>query len=339
MEEYYIAWWNLENLFNEHDVNEIENRGRTDEEKRTNPFPIRSEWLQSQLKNELKGWTADVLAQKLLNLTSIISLKNGGKGPDLLGVCEVEDITVLQRLVSAMSHLNKNYAIALHEGEDKRGVDTAIIYDRDKFTAIEQFTHRVVKRNATRDIFQVNFQTMLGKDFVVICNHWPARMPSTYESEPYRIIAGETVSYWTKRITEIKGSDVAIIIMGDFNDDPFSRSLTDYALSTNSKRKVLNSRTSPRLFNLMAIETGKGVGSIYHSGPHLFDQILVSKGMIKSTSVLKVKDGSAKVESFTEMASGSYKSPKRFGRPSRKSSFNKKGYSDHFPISVVIQEK
>lgn len=321
MKEYYISWWNLENLFNEENC------------------PERSEWLQRSLRSELKGWTTEVLNKKLAQLAKIISLMNEGKGPDIMGVCEVENKEVLEKLLKVLSPLNRNYGIALHEGEDKRGIDTAIIYDRDKFTPAEQFTHRIIKRNATRDIFQVNFKTNMGKDLVVICNHWPARMPSTYESEPYRIIAGETLSYWMKRITEIMGKDVGIIAMGDFNDNPFDRAMTEYALSTNNKRKVMNSRTSPRLFNLMAVETGRGIGSIYHSGPHLFDQLLVSKGLIKSTSKLKIKDGTAVVETYPEMAYGSYKSPRRFGRPSRKSSYNIEGYSDHFPVSVILQEK
>ena len=321
MNEHYIAWWNLENLFNEEND------------------PNRSDWLQRQLNSELKGWTTTVLTKKLNQLALIISKMNNGKGPDILGVCEVENKSVLEKLIAVLAPLNRNYSIALHEGEDKRGIDTALIYDSDKFTAEEQFTHRVVKRNATRDIFQVNFKTVIGKDLVIICNHWPARMPSTYESEPYRIIAGETLSYWVKRITEIMGKDIAIMAMGDFNDEPFSRAMTDYALSTSNKRKVINSRSSPRLFNLMSVESGKGIGSMYYSGPFLFDQILVSKGMIKSTAKLAVKEGTAVVESFSEMEYGSYKSPRRFGRPSRKSSYNQDGFSDHFPVSVVLQER
>ncbi|MDH5366708.1 MAG: hypothetical protein OEW67_06960 [Cyclobacteriaceae bacterium] len=321
MQEHYIAWWNLENLFNE-DNN-----------------PDRSKWLQSQLKSELKGWITEVLNKKLSQLAKIILLMNEGIGPDILGVCEVEDKVVLEKLVAFLVPLNRNYSIALHEGPDKRGIDTAIIYDKDKFTTAEQFTHRIVKRNTTRDIFQVNFKTVLGKDLVLICNHWPSRMPSTYESEPYRIIAGETLSYWLMRIIEIMGRDTCVMVMGDFNDEPFNRALTDYALSSNNRLKVMNSRTSPRLFNLMAELQGKGIGTINYGGPLMFDHILASRGLIKSTSPLKIKKDSAKVDIFPVMAYGSYNSPIRFGRPSSISTYNPEGFSDHFPVSVVLQEK
>ena len=69
--EYYFAWWNLENLFDLEDSAD------------------RPEWLQRQLNSELAGWDEDVLNSKLEQLAQIIKRMNDGKGPDLLGVCEV----------------------------------------------------------------------------------------------------------------------------------------------------------------------------------------------------------------------------------------------------------
>jgi endonuclease/exonuclease/phosphatase family metal-dependent hydrolase len=65
--------------------------------------------------------------------------------------------------------------------------------------------------------------------------------------EPYRILAAETLAYWHERIMDIKGADMPVLAMGDFNDEPFSRSLTEYALSTTQAAKLLNAR-SPRFF-------------------------------------------------------------------------------------------
>jgi len=101
-------------------------------------------------------------------------------------------------------------------------------------------------------------------------------------TKPYRIIAAETLSYWHERILEEKGKDVAILIMGDFNNEPHSRSMIQYALSTNSKTKVIKTTTAPRLYNLMWPLMGKGLGTFYYDNfPHMFDQFLVSKEFIK----------------------------------------------------------
>ena len=113
MTKHHIYWWNLENLF------DIENS------------PRRSEFLNNHLGNELKGWDATILNQKIANLTAIISKFNNGEGPDILGVCEVENEHVIELLISAMgTALQKNYGFVISEGDDKRGIDTALIYDK-----------------------------------------------------------------------------------------------------------------------------------------------------------------------------------------------------------------
>jgi hypothetical protein len=321
MKTYHIVWWNLENLF--------------EEENSSN----RPEWLKSYLKRELKGWTQAVLDKKLNQLARVIRLMNDGAGPDLLSVCEVESKHVLQQLIAKLSDLGRNYDIALNDGEDKRGVDVAFIYDKDKFTVQEKFSYRVTKRTPTRDIFQVNFKTAFDRDLVLIGNHWPARIPDTYSSEPYRIIAAETLSYWISRILEIKGKDTALIVLGDFNDSPFDRSFTEYALSTNNRQKVINARSSPWLYNLMAARYGEGLGSVYYSVPFMFDQILVNRGMIKSNAQIKVLPDTAEVNNFDIMSTGSYGQPRRFGKPSSRRTYDPDGFSDHFPVSVKIKEK
>nr|NQU91546.1 endonuclease/exonuclease/phosphatase [Bacteroidota bacterium] len=303
-QQFYISWWNLENLFDVFDS--------------TNRPP----WLQGSLKGELKGWTTDILQQKIVNLSLIIRRMNNGLGPDILGVCELESKPVLEKLVASLNSLNRNYGIVHHDTSDHRGIDVAYIYDRDLFTFEQQFSHTILKRTATRDLFQANFKTSKGNDLILIGNHWPARSAGVYESEPYRIIAAETLSYWMKRIIEIKGNDTAVLLMGDFNDEPFNRSITDYSLGTNSLSKVAYSR-SPRLFNLMWPFLGKGLGTFYFNNfPYVFDQFLASKEMIQSSGKPRLaKDNNGdfvvKIEASPEMTStGRYPVPVRFGRPS-----------------------
>ncbi len=72
MKNYYISWWNLENLFNVEDSEQ------------------RPDYLQGRLRSELKGWNEEVLDKKLNQLASIIKKINGNTGPDILGVCKLE---------------------------------------------------------------------------------------------------------------------------------------------------------------------------------------------------------------------------------------------------------
>ena len=319
MPEYFIAWWNLENLFD------------------TVDNPDRPAWLQNKLARELKGWNEDVLTRKIEQLTAIISQMNQGRGPDILGVCEIESQAVFEKLRDALSPLGRNYALAHHDTTDQRGIDVAFMYDDDTFAFERQFDYVVQKRNATRDLFQVNLKIRASnQDLVLVGNHWPSRLGGEYESEPYRIMAAETLSYWHERIKKHMGDTVPIVVMGDFNDEPHNRSLRDYALSTQSRAKVLRSR-SPRLFNLMWPLMGQALGShFYNNFPGMLDQFLVSKGLLLQTAPIKLRSGSARIERFPEMLRGSYDTPRRFSRPSS-SSYDPDGYSDHFPISMVIE--
>ncbi len=323
---YFIAWWNVENLFD------------------VAASAQRPDWLRKKLSAELRGWDETVLSRKIDNLASVIRKMNNGQGPDILGVCEIENRPVLEKLRDALTVLGKNYGIVHYEMNDQRGIDVAFIYDRDKFTFKQSFSHVILKRTATRDLFQVNFTTHKNNDLILIGNHWPARSAGILESEPYRIIAGETLSYWMERIFEIKGDDIAVIAMGDFNDEPFSRSVREYARGINSVKKVVYAK-SPRLFNLMWPLLAGGKGTYYYNNfPFVFDQMMVSKSLVKATGKLKIRrDGNgifpAKVEMIPLMVSGGrYPTPVAYGRPSKKKTYNPNGYSDHFPVSVIIEE-
>ena len=276
---------------------------------------------------------ANILDKKIAQLTKVITSMNDGKGPDVLGVCEVENAHVLGLLADAISQNGSRYQVVHHDGKDARGIDVAFFVRKGDFKIGKTFSHEILKRSATRDLFQVNL-TVGQKTLILIGNHWPARSSGQYESEPYRIIAGETLSYFHERIQSIHGKDVAVIAMGDFNDEPFNRSLTDYALAERSKSKVLNSR-SPKFYNAMWDILGSGDAThFYNNAPNLLDQILISKGLLSGKSGIKADIDSVKIFKHPDMiSSGKYPSPIRFGRQNK---INLKGFSDHLPIRMKI---
>ncbi len=328
MADYFMAWWNVENLF------DIEHA------------PDRPEAVERKVGKDLKGWTEAILSRKIDQLASIINQLNNGDGPDILGVCEVENAKVLQRLVDALNLPNRNYDIAHHDSPDQRGIDVAFIYDSDRFEAVDQFSHFVLRRTATRDLFQVNFKTKPGgKELRVIGNHWPSRSAGEAQSQPYRMIAGETLGYWMHRITDaqLAGANAAVIAMGDFNDEPFNRSLMEYANSTNDASRVTRARSVPYLFNLMWPFLAEGIGThYYNSTPNVLDQFMVSKGVVNGESGFSLKrdaDGNplVKIEMFDEMRSGGVPDPIRFNLGGE-NDVDKNGFSDHYPISMIATD-
>jgi predicted extracellular nuclease len=321
--EYYFAWWNLENLFDLHDS------------------ANRPAWLQRKLNSELIGWNADVLNSKLDQLARVIKRLNDDNGPDLLGVCEVENKTVLEKLLAKIDTPNRKYTIVHSDTGDQRGIDVAFIYDSKLFRKPYKshvFNHVVLKRNATRDILQVNFKTRGSQplDFVVIGNHWPSKLGGDLASEPYRMIAAETLSYWLERIPEKFDKEVPVVVMGDFNDEPFNRSITDYALALKDSSKVRSRRTRrPLLFNLMWEIQEDGVGRHYHDEWSMLDQMMVNRAMLGNGAGLTLVPNSCGIYRTEDMLKRG--KPRRFGRPSSKS-FDVEGYSDHLPIYIRIKK-
>jgi len=317
--EHSIAFWNLENLFDVEDS------------------PRRTEKLQRTIGSELSEWTDAVLNKKIAQLASVIVRMNQGRGPDVLGVSEVENRYVLELLAAALAPLHRDYRIIHFDTKDERGIDVAFLYDAALFRAGETFSHYVVKRAATRDIVQVNFHRVPDERLLILIgNHWPSRSAGQYESEPYRIIAAETLSYFHLRILEICGKDTAILAMGDFNDEPHDRSIVGYACAERTESKVIRA-LSPRFLNLMWGIAGQGIGThYYNNAPNVLDQFLASRGLVTGASGFRVLPGTVDVVRFPEMVSpGTYPVPIRYGRGDTPDSA---GFSDHFPIAVTVED-
>lgn len=314
-ERHFIAFWNLENLF------DTENAAR-------------SEGLAKRLAKDLRGWSAAVLDRKIANIASAILTMDEGKGPGIIGVCEVESRAVLNRLAGVLGR--RRYGIVHADGPDARGIDTAFLFDKRRYEAVPEqvFTHFVMRRTYTRDILQASFRTSSGKKLVLFANHWPSRSGGRLESEPYRMTAGETLAHWHNRVHEEHGEDVAVIAMGDFNDEPFDRSLVDYALAGNARQRVTRAREVRRFLNLMAPLAGVAEGTYVFDGqPNMLDQILVGKTLLTGAAGFEVADQATIVR-----PPGVTGAPRPFGRPAMKGGENPEGFSDHHAVAVTLRE-
>ncbi len=315
--QYYVASWNLENLF------DTEDAPRTDKVRRA-------------IGKDIVGWNANLLNRKVSQLASIIRKMNNGAGPDVLGVCEVENEHVLKMLIEALAPLGRKYGFVHHESPDTRGIDVALIYDEALFTTGKVFDCFVVRRTATRDILQVTLKTTVGNhEFIVLVNHWPSRSGGAPEvSASYRAIAGETLAYFHQRIHDELGGAIPVLAMGDFNDEPFDSSLEENALSTRSRTKVMNGH-NPYFLNLMWPLVGRAEGTLYYEGaPNLFDQFLADRPMVTKDAPISVVPDSAEIVRFPEMQKPGKPQPIRFGGMGQP--VNQDGFSDHFPVALKI---
>ncbi|BFM09323.1 endonuclease/exonuclease/phosphatase family protein [Halioxenophilus aromaticivorans] len=335
----YFAFWNLENLFAPQD------------------HPDREPWLARRIANDLTGWTADLLDIKLSQLTDVIAAMNDGQGPDVLGVCEVENRTVLELLVAKVNTATgRQYGIAHADSQrDRRGIDTAFLYDSAIFEvpAATLFSYFVVRRTGTRDITQITLKSRAtGKDIVAYANHWPSRSGGEIQSAGFRAVAGETLAYWHERVREELGADTPIIAMGDFNDEPWSPSVA-FNANTSRERGDIERSLSAKLYNLAWQSLNREVtdhrgdsrtldGTLYYGGNgNLFDQILVNRSLLNGERGFQMQDDSMTVFAYPAMVDHRVSNgPIRFGLPKGEpeENINTAGFSDHFPVSVIINE-
>lgn len=324
MVSHFFSWWNVENLFDEENS------------------PRRTDKVARILGKDIVGWTAELRDRKIAQLASIIGQMNGGAGPDLFGLCEVENAYVLNLLTDRLRTVlpTRTYSVAHADTSDQRGIDIAFLFDPARFQAPADqiFQHVVMRSTATREIFQVNFQTSLGHTLAVFGNHWPSRSGGRLESAGFRAVAGETLAYFHKRVLEEHGDTTAVVVMGDFNDEPPDESLAVHALSSRQREKVLRATTAPRLWNLTWHQLGTGGGTFYYDGEaNLLDQFLVNRNVIREGSAFTADATSVEILRFPEMVRpGPYPAPVEFGGMG--SPANPDGFSDHFPIGMRLTE-
>lgn len=338
MQRYLVGFWNLENLF------------------APETFPDREERIKRLVQGDLNGWTEALFRRKLDQLAAVIASMSDGAGPDLLGVCEVENRFVLDELIGVLDGLlpDRNYDVVHADNlQDRRGIDTAFIFDSDRFTVAEGsiFSHFVIRRTGTRDILQATFVTEAGRELVALANHWPSRSGGTLESAGFRATAGETLGYFHERIREVKGADTPILAMGDFNDDPHDSSLRFNAVAWRERGDVVRAQTA-KFYNLAWHYLTQDVvdhngnprvldGSLYFQGDgNVFDQILVNRSLLNAERGLRVLDDTAHIEAFPAMVSHKVgEGPIRFGLPKgNPGNVNENGFSDHFPVAVTLEE-
>lgn len=341
MPQHHIAFWNVENLFGPEN------------------HPPRIDWVAKAMGRDLRGWTQALYDTKQDQLAKVIVAMNGCAGPDILGFCEVEDRAVLDDLVTRVNAgTGRSYGVVHADNlKDKRGIDTAFIYDEARYSVDPEliFSHFVIRRTGTRDILQATFQTPEGRQLVCLANHWPSRSGGALESAGFRATAGETLAYWHGRIREEADDKdrTCVIAMGDLNDDPWDGSVRFNANATRERGDVERAQ-SPRFYNISweyldwQTKTRTGTdrmlnGTLYHRNDgNIFDQILISRPLLDGEdAAFKLVNGTARPEPIPDMVSHrTSQGAIRFGLPKGNAAKNvdPTGYSDHFPVSVLLEE-
>ncbi len=308
-----IAFYNLENLF------DFRDDAKTYDE---DFLPIsRKRWTKKRYDKKIER-----LGRVISMIGKVSNLPVEENSPVIIGLAEVENKKVLHDLVHSQHLKTYNYRYVHFDSKDERGIDVALLYNPKYFTMETSKPYRLYleKENGsedyTRDVLRVSGKLM-DKYVHFLVNHWPSRREGQKESNPKRMIAAKKTA---DIIGEFKQNDseAKILVMGDFNDNPNDGSMNFLA-------------DVATLYNPMSTMMSYSKGSLNHRGKwNLFDQILLT------TNIINNNEGELQFESahifdapFLKQQTGPYK-----GQPSRTFAGEKykDGFSDHFPVFVIL---
>jgi predicted extracellular nuclease len=319
-EQYTVAFYNLENLF---DV--INDPHILDDD--FSEFG-RQQWTEPRYRKKL---------EKLADAISKIGFEQTGKLPSLVGVAEVENKKVLNDLIAQPKLAPGNYDFIHYNSPDERGIDVALLYNTKFFEVVhsEPVTVHLEDENGirdtTRDVLYIK-GVLAGTPMHIYVNHWPSRRDGAESTNDKRVsVARQLLEHLKNQDPDngrlINDSELQhvqnFLIMGDFNDEPENDSI---------KNELL-----PHGFeNITAPLKNFHRGSLNHRFKwNLFDQILISHSLKNDIpDALYFHEADIFDDIMLRQWKGKYR-----GQPARTfvGRNYKGGYSDHFPVFAIFR--
>jgi len=314
-----IAFYNLENLFDTIDTEGVDDFEFTP----LGPNKWNAERYQAKLGN---------LARVILAIGEEEGVKGG---PAILGVCEIENRSVLEDLAAHPMLKASNYQVVHYESPDLRGVDVGLLY-RPRYFRVTSTDSRVLNiRNENNERVYTRDQLVVtgifdGEEMSFIVNHWPSRSSGEQVTRPRRNEAAMLTRRIVDSLTAIN-PDAKIVVMGDLNDDPSNESLRKYLRAGDDPDRLKDGE----LFNCMYPLFKKGIGSLYYrDGLNLFDQIIISKPLTgKDFTSYRFYGARVFNKQFLLQQDGQYRD---YPLRTYVGTTYTGGYSDHFPVYLII---
>lgn len=284
-----------------------------------NPYPRRKECLDLD-------WTEAALNEKLLRLSDAILQVGNGKGPDVLILDEVENANVLHALNSKYLKKAGYKTEILLEGQDRRGIDTAILSRlsnssqpsliKIKFSA--QTSREAKKLDRLRGVLEARLLLPDGNVLRILGVHLPALpSPTKWRAQSLDFI---------NSITSEKGQ--LTIVAGDFN-------ITD---EEEKSEGLIQHKISSHWLVSHKIGCLKCPGTHYYAYEKkwsFLDLLLFPKEMDQTQGRASwYIDG----KSIRVVTSGRYQNLKN-GKPAKFNLKKKMGVSDHYPLYAEIRKR
>lgn len=283
-----------------------------------------------------RKWNDEKYKMKLKQLSRVIAT-GADEMPALVGLCEVENLMVVNDLAATLNLSAANYSVVHFDSPDERGIDVALMYNKNVFTPKHKTPiHVTIPADSvdyTRDILYVAGTININgkkEELHIFVNHWPSRSEGEEVSAPKRAAAAQTLKHIIDSLNN-KFADPNIIIMGDFNDTPFDISLQKILMA----QEIGSTDSDEVLVNMMSAKQKAGEGTYNFKGNwQILDQIIVSESLLDNTT-MDVDPNSVQIvkqdwmlfhhDKYGDSPDRTYSGIKYIG-----------GYSDHLPVYIEL---
>lgn len=289
------------------------------------------------LPNSELHWTNKRFYDKLHEVMQVIVGLGGDELPLLIGLCEIENDFVLKAMTQFDPYDQLGYDYVHYEGPDARGIDVALLYQKDKFTPLASRPIPVHLPNGQhgRDLLYTCGTLIDSTLLHIIQVHFPSRREGALASEPNREAAAKAVRKVVEEIQAVD-SQAAIIIMGDFNDNPSDKVPTT---TLSALPYTSGSFDDLQLYNLcwdgLPFED-KEIGSYFHNGEwDMLDQIIVSGALLNGNLSVRAMP-KAEVYHPKWISKFDRRTGEMIPRRTYVGAFYQGGVSDHFPIFMEL---
>ncbi len=283
-----------------------------------------------------RRWNEYRLRHKINNIYKALVAAAGFEIPAIIGLCEVENRYVLERLAGQTGLKNYGYDIIHRNSADRRGIDVAMLYRPDKFLLLDTMFRSIIfpfdTLAVTRDILYVKGLAGDSDTLHLFVNHWTSRWGGQAVTEPYRHYTASILRSLTDSILSINPRS-NILIMGDFNDEPENTSLLKYLGASTHHDNPL----TEKLYNLTHSRSRQAPGTLKYEGEwFLFDQFIVSGSLLDGRGRLQTSRDSFRIfsESFLLVTDNRWFGYKPFR--SYEGFRYTGGFSDHLPVMLDL---
>lgn len=282
-------------------------------------------------------WTEGRYYRKLQHIAQVIQSAGGWNTPALVGLCEVENDSVMHHLLTRTSLRQLDYRYCITHGQDQRGINVALLYQRDQFRWLGAEEIEITlpqKERPTRNILHVWGEIQTSDTVDVFVCHMPSRSGGEIASRPKRLLAANRLRACVDSVLSIRTTPQCLI-MGDFNDMPEDESLS---VQLRAQAFPMDEFVSDQLYNLFYF----GKGSYKYKGEwNQLDHFIVNGLLLDKKHSMHLQENGNSIYKpgflLTEDKTG------RGMRPFRTYYGFKYegGYSDHLPLlcTFVLQSR